>query len=65
LTDIDLASVRKMHRRAPKVLLGKTLVAQFHGEAAGEAAAKEFDRVFSKKEAPDTVPEHKSVSFAD
>src|SRR6185295_9826081 len=50
----------KMHPRDAKVLLGKTLVAQFHGEAAGEAAALEFDRVFSKKGAPDSVPEHKA-----
>jgi len=60
LTDLDLAATKKMHPRDAKVLLGKTLVTQFHGEAAADAAAKEFERVFSKKEMPDKVPEHKA-----
>jgi tyrosyl-tRNA synthetase len=60
LTDLDVSSIKAMHPRDAKVLLGKTLVAQFHGDEAGEAAANEFDRVFSKKEAPDNVPEFKA-----
>jgi tyrosyl-tRNA synthetase len=60
LTDVDLESLKTMHPRDAKVLLGKTLVAQFHGAQAGDAAAQEFDRVFSKKEAPESVPEHKA-----
>ncbi len=60
LTDIDVASIKTMHPRDAKVLLGKTLVTQFHGAAAGDAAAEEFTRVFSKKEAPTDVPEHKA-----
>ena len=60
LTDLDLAETKKMHPRDAKVLLGKTLVSQFHGTAAGDGAAQEFDRVFSKKEAPESVPEHKA-----
>src|SRR5258708_1887176 len=57
LTDLDLASTQKMHPRDAKVLLGKTLVSQFHGEAAGEAAGNEFDRVFSKREEPTDTEE--------
>jgi tyrosyl-tRNA synthetase len=60
LTDVDLESIKSMHPRDAKVLLGKTIVTQFHGAEAGEAAANEFDRVFSKKEAPESVPEHKA-----
>ncbi|OGR89541.1 MAG: tyrosine--tRNA ligase [Elusimicrobia bacterium RIFCSPLOWO2_01_FULL_59_12] len=60
LTGADLPSVEKMHPRDAKVLLGKTIVSQFHGEDAAAAAAREFDRVFSRREAPETVPEHKT-----
>ena len=60
LTDIDLESIKSLHPRDAKVLLGKTIVTQFHGAAAGDAAAAEFDRVFSKKQAPEDVPEHQA-----
>ncbi len=60
LTDADVPSIQKMHPRDAKVLLGKTIVAQFHGNAAGEESAEEFARVFSRKETPTDVPEHKA-----
>src|SRR5262249_17423722 len=60
LTDLDVAETKTLHPRDAKVLLGKTLVSQFHGAEAGEGAASEFDRVFSKKEMPESVPEHKA-----
>lgn len=69
LTDADVPSIQKMHPRDAKVLLGKTIVSQFHGDAAGQEAAEEFNRVFSKKEAPSEIPEHKAskspIGFVD
>ncbi len=59
LTDVDVASTKKMHPRDAKVLLAKTLTALFHGEAAGNAAVLEFDKVFANKEIPESMPEHK------
>lgn len=57
LTDLDVHALKEMHPRAAKGLLAKTLTTQFHGPEAGEKAASEFERVFSKKEIPEQVPE--------
>lgn len=57
LTDLDVASLKAMHPKEAKVLLARTLVAGFHGPEAAEKASEEFERVFSKKEAPNHVPE--------
>jgi len=61
LTDLDVAQLRTMHPRDAKVLLAKTLTAQFDGQAAADQAAAEFERVFSKKEAPEQVPEYRAA----
>ncbi len=57
LTDLDVASLKAMHPRQAKETLAKTLTAMFHGEEAAEKAAAEFERVFSKKEIPEQIPE--------
>jgi len=57
LTDLDVAELKTIHPKEAKVRLAKTLTAQFHGLEAGEKAAEEFDRVFSKNEIPEHVPE--------
>ncbi len=36
--------------------LGKTIVTQFYDEAAADAAAEHFDKVFKQKEIPDDMP---------
>ncbi len=62
LTDEDMASVRALHPRDAKVLLAKTITAQYHGKEAGETAAEEFGRVFSRGEAPQDTPVYKLPS---
>ena len=63
LTDIPteriavLTSSNKTHPKEAKVLLGKTIVAQFHGLQAGEAAAAEFEKVFAQGQLPEDIPE--------
>jgi len=57
LTDLDVAVLPALHPKEAKVLLAKTLTAQFHGQETAEKAVSEFDRVFSKKEIPEHVPE--------
>jgi len=59
LTDEDMAAVRLMHPKDAKVRLAKLITAEFHGNDAGEAAADEFGRVFSRKEVPQDAPVHK------
>jgi tyrosyl-tRNA synthetase len=53
----DLVSPDRTHPKEAKVLLGKTIVAQFHSEQAAQAAAAEFDKVFAQGQLPDEIPE--------
>ncbi len=53
----ELTDPARTHPKQAKVLLGKTIVAQFHGRAAGDAAAAEFDKVFAQGQLPDDMPE--------
>ncbi|MEN6576595.1 MAG: tyrosine--tRNA ligase [Phycisphaerales bacterium] len=53
----ELTNPGKTHPKEAKVLLGKTIVAQFHGQAAGDAAAAEFDKVFAQGQLPEDMPE--------
>jgi tyrosyl-tRNA synthetase len=57
LTEENVAAVLARHPRDAKVLLARTLTADFHGQAAADQAEEEFQRVFSKKEIPAQVPE--------
>ena len=49
----------EFHPRDAKIKLAKILTADFHGTLAADKEAKEFDRVFSKKETPDNPDELK------
>lgn len=53
----ELTDSGKTHPKEAKVLLGKTIVAQFHGQGAADAAAAEFDKIFAKGQLPDDMPE--------
>ena len=53
----ELVNPEKTHPKQAKVLLGKTIVAQFHGYEAAEAAAAHFDKVFAQKQIPDEIEE--------
>jgi tyrosyl-tRNA synthetase len=63
LTDLPLERITELtnpgrtHPKEAKVLLGRTIVAQFHGPAAAAAAAAEFDKVFAQGRLPDDMPE--------
>ena len=53
----DLVDPDKTHPKQAKVLLGKTIVAQFHGDNAAGSAAAEFDKVFARGQLPDDIAE--------
>jgi tyrosyl-tRNA synthetase len=53
----ELVDSNKTHPKEAKVLLGKTIVAQFYNEATAEQAAAEFDKVFAQGQLPDEIPE--------
>ena len=58
----ELTDPSRTHPKEAKVLLGKTIVAQFYGEQAAEAAAAEFEKVFAQGQLPDDIAE---VAIAD
>ena len=53
----ELVNPNKTHPKEAKVLLGKTIVAQFYDEAAADSAAAEFDKVFAQGQLPEEIPE--------
>jgi tyrosyl-tRNA synthetase len=53
----ELTNPDKTHPKQAKVLLGKTIVAQFHGPRAAEAAAAEFEKVFAQGQLPEDMSE--------
>jgi len=63
LTGEQIAAVRarveqgELHPKQAKVDLAKRIIADFHTAAEAEEAAREFERVHVRHEAPDDVPE--------
>jgi len=55
----ELVDGGKTHPKEAKVLLGKTIVAQYYDEAAAQNAAAHFEQVFAKGKLPDEIPEVK------
>jgi len=53
----ELVSPDKTHPKQAKILLGKTIVAQFYDQSAAQNAAAEFDKVFTQGQLPDEIPE--------
>lgn len=52
-----LVDPHQTHPRQAKELLGKEIVAFYHGPAAADAAAAEFVKVIAQKQDPDYIPE--------
>ena len=52
----ELTDSIRTHPKEAKVFLGKAIVSQFYGEAAAEAAAAQFEKVFAQKQLPDEMP---------
>jgi tyrosyl-tRNA synthetase len=63
LTDLPTGKIAELvnpdenHPKEAKVLLGKTIVAQFYNEASADDAAAEFEKVFAQGQLPDEIPE--------
>jgi len=60
LTDEELEKVRKMHPKEAKVNLAKIIIAQYHSPEEAESAEIEFNRVFAKKEFPESMQEFRT-----
>ena len=46
-----------LHPRAAKVDVAQRIVARYHGQEAATHALAEFERIFVKKDEPDTIPD--------
>ena len=57
LTDEDVARQKTVHPMEAKKGLAALLTAKYHGTDAAAAARSEFERVFSKKDAPENLEE--------
>lgn len=53
----ELINPDKTHPKEAKVLLGKTIIAQFYNEKAADLSAAQFDKVFAQGQLPDDIPE--------
>ncbi len=53
----ELINPDKTHPKEAKVLLGKTIIAQFYDDKKADVAAAEFDKVFAQGQLPDEIPE--------
>lgn len=62
LTIENLDEVKQKHPMQAKKDLAKILVTRFHGEAGAKAGLEHFEKVFSKKENPDDMPELKNAN---
>jgi tyrosyl-tRNA synthetase len=58
LTDQDIPALKSGHPMEAKKTLGEILVARFHGPSAAQEARAGFEKVFSKREAPQDVSDH-------
>ncbi|MDD2680312.1 MAG: tyrosine--tRNA ligase [Candidatus Omnitrophica bacterium] len=60
LTAENMDAIKKMHPKEAKVNLAKIIITQYHSKAAAEKEAAEFERVFSRKEIPQEMPEYRT-----
>ncbi len=57
LTDENLDEIKKLHPMEAKKRLAFLMVKRFHSEEKAIKAKEDFEKVFSKKELPDEMPE--------
>ena len=64
LTSENLDEIKAMHPMAAKKKLAGIMVERFHHKEAAHSALENFEKVFSKKETPDEMPEFKPEAGA-
>jgi len=56
LTDLDWEELKELHPKGQKQRMAHAVVARYHSQQAADAALREFERVFARKERPTDVP---------
>lgn len=59
LTDREISEIKKLHPKEAKLQLGEEIVRQFHPEETARNARQEFEKIFSRGDVPDDMPEYK------
>ena len=59
----DIDQLKAMHPKQAKLTLAKQIVSFYHSESEAKKAANEFERVFSKRQLPETMPVYKAKTF--
>jgi tyrosyl-tRNA synthetase len=59
LTNVNLKIVENMHPKDAKYKLAQEIVEKFHGINASLKAKEEFNRIFAKKNVPESIEKHK------
>jgi len=59
VTDCDLESVRGLHPKEAKLKLAQEIVAQFYDQKAALNSRADFEKVFSRRQVPDDMPEYR------
>ncbi len=59
LTDKDLSALKQGHPMSAKKTLAEFIVTRYHGSGASQKARDHFERVFSQRDLPTDMPEHK------
>ncbi|HBO97312.1 MAG TPA: tyrosine--tRNA ligase [Candidatus Omnitrophica bacterium] len=59
LTDLDMAQIRALHPKEAKMKLAGEIIARFHDSEKAEQARKNFEKVFTRGQTPENVPEYR------
>jgi tyrosyl-tRNA synthetase len=65
LTDVDLAMIKAGHPKEAKLRLGEIVVSLFYSEEKGAAARQEFEKIFSRHQLPEDMPEYQLKNSDD
>ncbi|MGQ0644398.1 MAG: tyrosine--tRNA ligase [Elusimicrobiota bacterium] len=60
LTEENLTETKTLHPMAAKKRLAKLIAERYHGAAAAEQSQADFEKVFSRRAAPEDMPVHRA-----
>ena len=60
LSNSNVEEFKNLHPKEAKSIFAQEIVSFYHSTNAAEKEAREFDKVFSKKQLPENIPEYKT-----
>lgn len=65
LTERNLVEIQALHPKEAKLQLGEEIVSQFYSREDSRLARQEFEKVFSRGDVPEDIPEYKVLGPAE